>query len=797
MKKLLAFVLAAVMVISVFPFSESLVAEAITKTVKSIEIVSNPEKTEYYYEIDGYWNYSYEYDETIDDSVDCSFFEYYIDRSGLEIKINYSDGSSVVADDEYYYDNSEITVTGQDYGEEWNLGVHKVTVSYMNKTAYYNISVVENPVESIEIVEMPDKLQYIKEVDGRFSNYYEDIFDEDGNYVDCQEKEFFVYWIETDGLTLKYNLTDGTSVVGDLSYFSDDYEENSQGYGETWDIGTHTVNLKVMGIDVEFDIEVVENPVESIQVVTLPEKLEYIENTDDGYFSTYSWYDSETDEYHEYEYYVYLINYTGLKIKVNYTDGTSKTLSNDEFFDGEYCVEVEGQDYGEIWDVGKHRATVTYMGRTASFEISVVGTPYSGIEFEELNLKDYYIKGEIPSLDGSKIKVKYKNGSSSVYTIEESDGYSWFSGEGTINGCYWYVGSDDYENGTDYTFNYLNFSLDFHINRKNLTVKAIELLSEPESYDGTGADVKITYSDNSFASTKILAFEARQGDCESGNIYEGGFVNTGVGVFPGCYQIINVFDTPNSSYRYCIGNSDFSDGSAIFETSSFKIVSVLYKADSLIDDFVAIQAYDPNINKVDGPVFYDAEFTEENIDTWTIVARSLTKYLVDDDETYRLKYTSDEMDTMLSALFDYDRLDLTKSQKYNVSTGIYTYDEGGGWGLGPRKITFETEHKDGFWYITRTETNDVGTFNHYLIMTEDGKCTYVGTVAKSAGKLGDINNDGSINSSDALKALQHSVGYINLTGDAFERGDVNKDSRINSTDALLILQFAVGKITEF
>lgn len=63
--------------------------------------------------------------------------------------------------------------------------------------------------------------------------------------------------------------------------------------------------------------------------------------------------------------------------------------------------------------------------------------------------------------------------------------------------------------------------------------------------------------------------------------------------------------------------------------------------------------------------------------------------------------------------------------------------------------------------------------------------------------MGDINADSTVNSSDALMALQHSVGLKTLTGNQFTRGDAVKDGVINSSDALRILQYSVGQITKF
>ena len=65
------------------------------------------------------------------------------------------------------------------------------------------------------------------------------------------------------------------------------------------------------------------------------------------------------------------------------------------------------------------------------------------------------------------------------------------------------------------------------------------------------------------------------------------------------------------------------------------------------------------------------------------------------------------------------------------------------------------------------------------------------TVGSSAALLGDANDDGKINSADALCVLQYSVG-TSVNGFNKANADVNGDGKINSMDALKILRITVG-----
>ena len=108
-----------------------------------------------------------------------------------------------------------------------------------------------------------------------------------------------------------------------------------------------------------------------------------------------------------------------------------------------------------------------------------------------------------------------------------------------------------------------------------------------------------------------------------------------------------------------------------------------------------------------------------------------------------------------------------------------------------------TDGKVAFTAYPKTMSS--GSYTVYL--TGGGRTISSGAVGSfdyyQAYTLGDVNEDGTIDSVDALKILQNWVGKIDLKSNQKLAADVNKDNAIDSVDALKILQLWIGKISSF
>jgi hypothetical protein len=95
-------------------------------------------------------------------------------------------------------------------------------------------------------------------------------------------------------------------------------------------------------------------------------------------------------------------------------------------------------------------------------------------------------------------------------------------------------------------------------------------------------------------------------------------------------------------------------------------------------------------------------------------------------------------------------------------------------------------------------TSSVATVDLISGSNTSGTVNYSYTIAPNAtGKSGDVNNDGLVNSTDALIILSGDVGIAITQFCPANCGDVNADGYVNSTDALIILSYDVGMSIPF
>ena len=118
----------------------------------------------------------------------------------------------------------------------------------------------------------------------------------------------------------------------------------------------------------------------------------------------------------------------------------------------------------------------------------------------------------------------------------------------------------------------------------------------------------------------------------------------------------------------------------------------------------------------------------------------------------------------------------------NPAAGPHTYNQGD---LVAVTATANSGYTFSSWSGACTGTGGCS-------VTMDANKTVTANFAASTPKLGGVNGDGAVNSTDALIILSADVGISTSQYCPMNCGDVNGDGYVNSTDALIILSYDVG-----
>lgn len=123
------------------------------------------------------------------------------------------------------------------------------------------------------------------------------------------------------------------------------------------------------------------------------------------------------------------------------------------------------------------------------------------------------------------------------------------------------------------------------------------------------------------------------------------------------------------------------------------------------------------------------------------------------------------------------------------AAGVHSYEEN-------TEVTISATRNIG--YVFDHWTGEVGDPNSpTTTVTINSDKTVTAVFAATDIKLGDVNGDNVVNSTDALIILSCDAGLNTSSFCPMNPGDVNEDGLINSTDALIILSKDVGLTVDF
>lgn len=271
------------------------------------------------------------YDSETDEEIEY----FYYDNFDPVYTITFADGTvhngngGFEYEGEYYFPDFE---TGQNCMEPWGVGEHTATINVMGCEAEFTVSIVESPFASLKI----DDIDIIERTHGYETSDYDW---ETDTYIPYYH---YNYTFENAEITLK----DGSKITTDSTYFiydDKDYDIDlsaEQNGFEPWGLGAHAVTARFAGVETTYNMNIVESPYASIEVLQVASILE----SKDGTYNKYSIPD-----------FSYKLTYKNSTTKIGYYD-------SDRYWEND-LIEVSIDEETEPWSVGgDNYFTVTAPG---------------------------------------------------------------------------------------------------------------------------------------------------------------------------------------------------------------------------------------------------------------------------------------------------------------------------------------------------------------------------------------------------------------------------------------------------
>lgn len=634
--------------------------------------------------------------------------------------------------------------------------------NYDSTSAAGVIRIRRSNIESIKVIEEPDKKEYTYMID---------------NFVEISGLKYRLTY--TDGSTAEWYQGVSLGPLDDYAYFHSYFIYGSHSMlGQNLSEAVTGVMLMFAGMKDFYNITVNEFPYKSFTIDSMPYRNNYVVGVD------------------------YSADLNGMEITLDRYDGGQEHYSfnpySDNFFPYEYQIGTEMNSSG-YWEThftpGTNTIYLTIFLFTRSFTRNAVENTFDRIEIIRTPDKKEYYENQIPSLSlkGGIMRVYRKNG-----TYEDINLYDNME---SVNGREFRAYFKLYpisQGNNEIGVSYAGMDTVFSVTGIKSPVRKLEVTKlpkrlkyyEPEwgvmNIDSEGIELKITFNDNS-----VLYYPKDSDKLDTGSL-------------------LFYFDAPT------VPDSD--DNAIVVEYLGARTT---YKVDITECRFVGayVSKYPVKDKYFDGQVCTDFDPSGLEI----VLYRRDSTYIVWNYDTYGGKY--DGIPVKFSCenfRLDFNPVyfEVGGYQTY-ISLKVIPFEvEEISVVNGPRK------DGTGFTGSGTLKSGETFTFSGSLFQEELAEEFYAGTFEvnknmhfaftcesypsgvmisafgkslsasyREGGMMGDMDGDGSITVADALAALRIAAKLVAETSDALATGDVDSDGSITVADALAILRVA-AKLTD-
>ena len=708
--------------------------------------------------------------------------------SGGELTLTYNNGTSKTVD------MKDAAFTGFDNSTP---GVQTVTVSYGGKTTTLKVTVIEKTLEKIEVTTLPSKTQYLESKDklqkdgGVITLYYNNGKTATVSLNDADVTGFNNRVVGTQTLTVHYmektaqfevkiiaksvSRISVASVPDVVTYLEGKDELSADGgkitvyyNNDTEDVvnmtvdmlsgfdcnkvGMQTITVTYGGKTAVFEVEVIAKTLEKIELLSAPAKKTYREKKD-------------------------TLNLNGARINLIYNNGAVVPFAiTDEM--------VSGFDNSVI---GKQTITVTYMGKTSTFEIEIIAKTAMSISVTKKPDKLSYLEGK-DELDvtGGVITVYYDNDTTTSIPMT-SDMVSGF---------------DNSEAGTNtVTVTYLGKTATFDVEIRAKKIVSFELVKNPvktvykegEALSLEGITARFSYDNGEITDLPVSVyfasgFDSRKVGKQTVTITIDTYVDSFEVTVEHDYKETVVPSTCTkkgySVFTCSVCGDSYRDKETDLAPHTYliKTVSATCTAKGYTEYTCAVCGYTYKDNYVDEKPH---DTVHHNGKPATCTEKGYAEY----DTCKNCNYTTFKEINALGH----------EEQKINAVAPSCTKS-----GLTEGKRC----SRCGVILVAQTEIGmvahqwDNGTVTKAAAPGVKGEKVFTCTVCKTTvteeipalaqHKKGDVDLDGTVSVADARLALRAAVGLDTLSDEKYFVADVDGQDGISVADARLILRVAVG-----